>query len=879
MLSLHRTLRFAALSITSFFAFARSEPLVSSPGHTAAVPKWHIQSSTKAGSNIAQLSQASYDASSWHSIGSHGTLMAGLLKSGMYNDEDLFFSDNLKQVDASQFAVPWFYRHTFTLRSRHATSHYHLNTHGITSRADIYLNGQLVAGNQTQAGAYAGQKYTITPFVKEGDNVLLIRVYPTDYNRDLALGFVDWNPYPPDNGTGIWRDVQVSQTGPVAISAPRIMTNFEKPGVSSVEVTVKVDVQNVANGTVNGIVQGSIRGPKGSTVGGLYKGFELGGQKTTRLEFKATIQSPQIWWPKQWGDQPLYSVQLTVDASGQKSDVSEERKFGIRSVRSQLNPFNETTFYVNGQPFQVVGAGYTSDMFLRFSLSRLRTQFEYVQDMHHNTVRLEGKQEHPALFALADKLGLMVLPGWECCDKWEGWSYNDEGSGVVWTDPDYEIAKKSMTHEARMMQNHPSILGFLVGSDFWPDDRATSIYVDALKAADWQAPIISSASKRGFPQLLGPGGMKMEGPYDWVPPNYWYTDDGKVGSAGGFGSELGSGVGTPEKSSLVKFLTQSDMDDLWKNPKKGLYHMSTNVSQFFTREIYNDALWARYGAPQSLDDYLLKVQMADYEATRSEFEGYAAYWNAKRPATGLIYWMLNNAWPSLHWNLFDYYLKPAGSFYGAKIGSRIEHVAYDYSNNTIYLINKSLKQSGSRTVSVSLLSTDGTVISEKSEQVTTEPNVSKKIANVDGLDKVQSVGLLKLVLTDGGEVLSRNTYWVSKKLDVLDWDRSEWYYTPVTSYTSFEALNNLTKATVDVKTVSASAERTAVTLENKSKVPAVFLRLEVVDSQGQDVLPVFWSDNYVTLWPGEKVELETRFETYGGARIKISGKNIESKTV
>lgn len=189
-----------------------------------------------------------------------------------------------------------------------------------------------------------------------------------------------------------------------------------------------------------------------------------------------------------------------------------------------------------------------------------------------------------------------------------------------------------MLHEASMMQTHPSVLAFLVGSDFWPDDRAAQIYVDALHAWDWPNPIIASAAERGYPKILGLSGMKMAGPYDWVPPNYWYG--GKEGAAFGFGSELGAGVGTPEIRSLKKFLSEQDLTDLWTQPGKGLFHMSSSDSQFYNRSIYDAALYARYGKPTSLDDYLLKAQMMDYEATRAEFEGFAALQNAERPATG-----------------------------------------------------------------------------------------------------------------------------------------------------------------------------------------------------------------------------------------------------
>jgi exo-1,4-beta-D-glucosaminidase len=127
--------------------------------------------------------------------------------------------------------------------------------------------------------------------------------------------------------------------------------------------------------------------------------------------------------------------------------------------------------------------------------------------------------------------------------------------------------------------------------------------------------------------------MKMDGPYDYVPPNYWYG--GQVGAAFGFGSEEGPGVGTPEIRSLKKFLSEGDLNDLWTQPDKGLFHMSTNVSSFYTRSIYNGALWNRYGSPKNLDDYLLKAQMMDYEATRAEFEGFTSLQNASRPSTGV----------------------------------------------------------------------------------------------------------------------------------------------------------------------------------------------------------------------------------------------------
>ena len=460
----------------------------------------------------------------------------------------------------------------------------------------------------------------------------------------------------------------------------------------------------------------------------------------------------------------------------------------------------------------------------------------------------------------------------------ESWKYNEEliiNPPDYWDDADYRDANATTWHEAQMLQTHPSMLAFLVGSDFWPDDRATKIYVDALRGAGFQPPIISSASQRGYPELLGNSGMKMAGPYDWVPPNYWFNTEpaeDRLGAAFGFGSELGPGVGTPEIGSLKRFLTDADMDDLWKEPKKGLYHMSTNVSVFYDRAIYNEGLYKRYGAPKSLEDYLLKAQVMDYEGIRAEFEGFSSLWSTGRKATGLVYWMLTNAWPSLHWNQFDYYLHPAGSYFGSKVGARIEHVAYNYEGKDLWLINHSIDRSGARSVAVEVIDLSGETISSETLDVETTPNTAGKIGAVSGMEGVKDVVLLRLVLQDGeGQTLSRNVYWVAPTVDELNWDNSTWYHTPVTKYADYTSLFEMDEATVKATAEPAEGGAYTIILENESKVPAFFVRLNLVDQNGNDVNPVNWSDNYVTLWPEEKLQLRV---SGGGAAVQIDGGNV-----
>ncbi|KAG5208097.1 Exo-beta-D-glucosaminidase [Trichophyton interdigitale] len=862
-------------------ALSPLRPLVSTAGQHEVIPGWYLQSERHVSSNIFSLSFPGADVSSWYRMGPRGTVMAGLLENGVYNETHLFFSDNFKSLPDADFRdVSWLYREEFTLQPG-SGQHFTLHTHGISSKGDIYLNGHRVASKDVQAGSYAGYQYDVTKYVLEGGNCLLIKAYPTNYLRDLALGFVDWNPYPPDNGTGIWRHVELSQSGPIRLSNPRVTTGFV-PGVkvNGTNLTVKTDVHNIGEETIRGSIKGFIEGAQNQRQS-ISAPFTLKPGEQQTIEMNTTIRNPSVWWPASWGNQPLYTAHISAFIGKIKSDGPKRRKFGIRHIESRVNDQDTVEFKVNGKPFFVMGAGYSSDIFLRFTVERITTIFQYILDMGMNTVRLEGKQEHPELYDIADKMGLMIMSGWECCDHWEGWKYNTEGFGRPWTDVDYPIANSSMLHEAAMMQTHPSMLAFLVGSDYWPNDQATDIYVDALKRMDWNAAIISSAAKRGFPKLLGPSGMKMDGPYDWVPPSYWFGDKLGAAGAGGFGSELGPGVGTPEIRSLKKFLSEEDMKDLWTQPDKVLYHMSAGVSQFRNRSIYDKALYARYGKPKSLEDYSLKAQLMDYEATRSEYEAYAAYKSHSNPTSGLIYWMLNSAWPNLHWALFDYYLKPMASYFGTKTGARIEHAIFDYREQAVYLINHSNSRSGTRSVTIDLINIDGKSLSHDIMKADTIPLKSQKLSKVSGLDKNSDVSFLRLVLKDGtSEVLSRNVYWLPRKGDVLDWGNSTWYHTPVTEYADFTPLVKLRKADVRVDVNVQSRTKIRVSLQNKSNHPAFFIRLSLLDkATGDEVTPVFWEDNYVTLWPHERLELGVTYPQTYRVELEVSGYNVEKKMV
>src|SRR6185437_248750 len=239
------------------------------------------------------------------------------------------------------------------------------------------------------------------------------------------------------------------------------------------------------------------------------------------------LSHPKVWWPADMGAHPLYGLRMAAAVDGATSDEASVT-FGIRSVSSHLTPKGYRQFVINGKPVLIRGAGWAPDLFLRDDPKRMEAEFSYVLNLGLNAIRSEGKLESAHFYDLADRDGIMILPGWECCDKWESAAGT---GGAPWDAGDRTVAADSMASEARLLRDHPSVIGFLIGSDHAPPAAIARRYVDTLRAEDWPVPIIAAASEEATAET-GPSGMKMTGPYAWVPPAYWYAD--KLGGAFGF---------------------------------------------------------------------------------------------------------------------------------------------------------------------------------------------------------------------------------------------------------------------------------------------------------------------------------------------------------
>jgi exo-1,4-beta-D-glucosaminidase len=854
-------------------------------GAETAIAHWVIQSSAKVQQGGGEISTAGYSTEGWYPVSGRATVMAGLLENGKY--ENVFYSDNLRAVEepdssGTVFVIPWWYRSEFTVGAGAPGTRTLLRINGTIPSADVWLNGQLVADASTIAGAYAVHELDVTIWVREGINTLALRVHPADPRTSLSIGWNDWNPTPPDNNMGPWRGVDIRRTGPVEMRYPHVSSSLSLPDLARAGLTVKAEVRNLDvlahDATITGIAAGT----------SLRQTIHLAPGETQIVSFSPQsdpgllLRRPRIWWPVGMGAHPLYRVQLTAAVDGAVSDQADAT-FGIRTVSSHLTPQGYIQFVVNGKPVLIRGAAWAPDMFLRDDPKRVEAEFSYIRNLGLNTIRSEGKLEDARFYDLADRNGIMVLAGWECCDKWESAA---KTGGQPWDASDEKVAAHSMESAARLLRSHPSVIGFLIGSDKAPPAAISKLYVDSLRAEDWPLPIIAAAAAQATPET-GPSGMKMDGPYSWVPPVYWYGD--QLGGAFGFDSEVSAGASIPLLDDLTRMLSPQELEALWKYPQLRQFHASAAWSVFATITPFDTALAERYGAPRSLEDYVAKAQLDNYDNARAQFEAFNAHMVAEKPATGVIYWMLNNAWPSLHWHLYDYFLNPAGAYFGARIANEPLHIQYSYDTRAIMLINHTLEAERALRALIRVRNLDGSVAYERRlPGIDLAGNTAWQLMVLPALDGLSRTYFIELELESRrGDPISRNVYWLSTQTDELDWPHSNWYLTPVTRYADLTPLQYLPAATSEVRATlrregAESIASVTLTVPRSSAAVALFQHVLIKRPAGNGpLLPVVWSDNDVTLWPGESLTVTAHFVTPDAETpvVEVSGWNVPTQSI
>jgi exo-1,4-beta-D-glucosaminidase len=850
------------------------------PGRTYLHRNWQIQSSCEVAATGEQISSVGFDAKSWHKADIPATVVGALVTDktypdpnygtnltsfpGMnYSDKSLFANQDMPE--GSPFRCSWWYRTEFTPPAGGARKTEWLNFLGINYRANIWINGHKLADANDVAGTYRSYEFDVRKLLQpERANAIAVEVFaPGKY--DLGITWVDWNPTPPDKDMGIWKEVFLTSSGDVAVRNPFVASKLDAE-YKTAELTISAEVRNVSNEPVKGLLRAELDGIE------LKQPVQLAGGESKIVKFtpdkfgKLKLKHPRLWWPYQMGTPHLYTTKLSFEIGKQVSD-STSVTFGIREVTSELTDKGHRLFTINGRKVLIRGAAWAPDLLFRWSSERLDTDLAYVRDMGMNTIRLEGRLDRDEFFEKTDQLGILVMPGWTCCDAWERWKN--------WNADQNTVAAASLRDQITRLRNHPSVFVWLNGSDNPPPAEVESVYLNIEKELEWPNPVVSSASEQKA-VVSGASGVKMTGPYEYVPPVYWLADT-QAGGAYGYNTETSPGPAIPPRESLEKFIPK---DHLW--PIDDVWNYHAGGERFTTVNVFTDGLTRRYGQASSLDDYERKAQAMTYDGQRAMFEAYA---RNKYTSTGVIQWMLNNAWPSLIWHLYDYYLVPAGGYFGTKKACEPVHVQYSYDDNSVAVINGTYETLKGVKVSAKIYTIDAKEKTSRDATLNLGPDSSTKAFDLPNPDGLTPTYFLKLELRDsGGKLVSENFYWLSTKQDVLDWEkRTDTVYTPQKEFADLTGLNNLPKAKVTItKTVhlSGGASTFTVAVENKGDSVAFMVHPRLVRGKGgDDVTPIFWSDNYFSLLPGEKKSVTAKFHSASlqgtSPELVVEGWNVE----
>jgi exo-1,4-beta-D-glucosaminidase len=865
-----------SLSLAPAIAQTRHLPIQSS-SRIDFEKQWTIQSSAKVTQGGAEISTQRFDIRGWYPARVPSTVLAALVANDVYPDP--YFGMNLRSLSGmtydigdnfsnvpmapdSPYAVSWWYRNSIRIPHLNGQRVW-LNFDSINYSANIWLNGRQVASADQVRGMYRTFEFDVTDFAVAGNNTLAVEVF-TPTENDFTITFVDWNPMPPDRDMGLVGDVYIRTSGPVALRNPQVIAKVD-PTLDTAHLTLFGDLNNAGSQTVDGTLRASIGAITVSTPVRLAAGASTRVSMSPTAYPQLNIQNPDLWWPNGLGPQNLQQLHIEYDIGENVSDADDVR-FGIREFTSEIDAQLHRVFRINGRRILIRGGGWTQDMMLRVDDEREDNEFRYALDMRLNTIRLEGKLMNQHFFDTADRLGMMVMPGWCCCAYFEQWQR--------WIPDDYTVAGESLRSQLRRLRNHPSVFVFLYGSDESPPPAAEQVYLNVLQQENWPLPYISSATNRN---TVGAGqtGVKMNGPYDYVPPNYW-LEDTKWGGAWGFNTETSPGHAIPVLASLQEMLPP---DHLW--PVDDFWNFHAASPDYPDIKVYTAAMDARYGPARDLNDFLQKSHVMAYEGERAMFE---AYGRNKYTATGVIQWMLKNAWPSIVWHLYDWYLRPGGGYFGTKKANEPLHVQYSYDDRSVVVVNSLYDVFPGYAVTAKVYNFDLTEMFSQTASVDIGQDSATRVFTLPAIAGLSRTYFMRLQLRDQvGALVSDNFYWLSTQDDVVDWNaQTNYRNTPIATYADLTDLQNLPQARVTVawQSEESGTDRIEhVAVQNPSSQLAFFVHLTVLKGKGGgDIAPICWEDNYFELMPGESRVVAATYarKLLGGAQsyVQVDGWNV-----
>jgi len=780
---------------------------------------------------------------------------------------------------------------------------------GINYRAAVWVNGKQIADSAQMAGMFAEYNLDVTKQIKAGQtNVLAVKIYPLDFaglpaqEQLKALGpffenggptgdigknvtmlcSVGWDWMPPvrDRNIGIWQPVYLRTTGAVTIGRPQLKTALPNlPDTGVAKLSLNLTLTNHHASAESGQLKVSIvpENFKGGLPIQLTKNVTVAADGSTIVDMDGAtmkqliINKPHLWWPNNYGKANLYRIRLQyVNASGIADDTTFV--FGIRTTTSQtttVNGFVRRDFYVNGKKVHLVGGAWVPDMMVNRDSTRFDRELHLCRNANVNLVRIWGGGITPpdAFFDAADRYGLMV---------WSDFWVTGDTQGEFKGSPDWPLESSVFVRNVKStiyrIRNHPSLLVWTGGNE----GHARKELYDAMRTniidLDGTRPFIPSSS--GFAKLPAgfkgswpddqPSGVYSGGPYAWKDPHEYY----RLADAGRdwvFKDETGL-PSQPPYTTLPKIITNLVWDKTLPYPLNNTWGYHDAAKGAAGYDLYYKEMVKRYGEPTSMENFSDKMQLLNAIGYQGIFE--AA--NHKLNETGgVMLWKLNAALPSVVWQIYDWYLEPNAGYYFMQNACEPTHIQLNLDDSTVAVVNRTHHPTAALTANVQVFAADARKLFSQTTNVSLQTTgVKELIPLAKVLKGARGVSFVVLNLTDAkGKPVSHNVYWLA----------------PDTNYTD---LNRMKPAQLKVSYANAGVlngdKKYSLQVTNTSNQIAFFVRPQLM-SNGEEVMPSYWSANYFTLAPHETIAVSvsapsTKLAT-NNTSIQVSGYNVAKQQV
>ncbi len=912
------------------------------PGEWSFVDGWSLREAPKVEADGALLSASGYSSKDWMRATVPGTVLTTMIDDGMYPDPD--FGLNNLAIPESLNKQDYWYRNEFLLpvsMPPASGNHVELTFQGINYKASVWLNGTLLG---TIKGAFQRGTFDVTALLKPGQkNIIAVRISPPphpgipqeqsvlggpgenggtmelDGPTFLATEGWDWIPAIRDRNSGIWQPVLLKVTHRLKLGDTQVITSFPHHDTTQASIDINVPVTNFSSQPIQSTLEATIEQTT------LRKTITLPpGESVVRLtpaEFaQLNLQHPRLWWPNGYGSPELYHLKLTVNDGLSISDTKDVR-FGVREISYELSLLDSTghlrrvefsptdargssqpvvdishegmreipsadaialnipdvpeaqreryhshvaslaaggenspsirilddtraapylVIKVNGVRIAARGGNWgMDDSRKRVSRAHLEPYFRLNRDANLNIIRnWVGQSTEETFFDLADEYGMLV---WN--DFWESTqNYNIEAE-----DPALFLANASDT--IKHFRNHPSIVLWCGRNEGVPQpiiSMGLDNLVRTLDGTRYYSPSSNQVNLQG------------SGPYRYQDPAHYYTTLNR-----GFSVE----TGTPSMSTLESFQSTTPKEDQWPIDDVWAYHdwhQSGNgdVAPFM------DEIQAEFGAPTGLADFERKAQMLNYVDHRAIFEGMNA--NLWSPNSGRMLWMTQPAWPSTMWQILSADYDTQASFYGTRKACEPVHIQLNLATHQVDVINTTTIARTGLTVSARIYSLANALLFQAKEQkdiAADSPASSFKLDLAPYLAK--GMVIVKLELLDAtGNIVSQNLYWLGAK--------------PA----SYRELNQLAPTLLKAAAASVASGDTVkvkVQLTNSTAVVSLANKLTLLDSKDKTrILPAYFSDNYISLLPGETREIEIEYPisaAKGNPEIAVRGWNATPQSI